>query len=266
MTSTRNKAFSKVLCAIALVMAIGFAGACKKEAGADDALTASGSWRYKITVSVETPEGIKSGYAIREMSNSRSKNEINLPQSVHPAKIKGEAVVVDLGARGRLFALLTGYKYGPDHAKTILFDVFPSGSGGDSAAGIRFYRDLKAGPKAMTPGQYPVLVMFKDINDPKTVTKVMDIERDINQPANVYIYNVKADRFEELFGKGVKLKEITMEMTDEPVTWSVDQFLSWLPDYYSQQLDGQKFQTIDSLYPVASSLSSGAFSAGKNRN
>ena len=200
--------------------------ACKKDAGAEDDLTASGTWRYKITVNVETPEGLKSGYAVREMSSSRSKYELDLPQATHPADVKGEAVVVDLGKRGKLFALMSGYEYGPDHAKTILYKVFPSGSGGNSAAGIRFYRDLKAGPKAMTPGQYLVLVMFKDINDPKTVTKVMEIEKDISKGWLQVEYPIKADRFEELFGKGVRLKNITMEMTDEPVTWgSVDQNL-----------------------------------------
>ena len=195
--------------------------ACKKDAGAEDDLTASGTWRYKITVNVETPEGLKTGYAVREMSNSRSKNEIDLPQATHPAKVIGEAVVVDLGQRGKLFALLSGYEYGPDHANTILYKVFPSGSGGNSAAGIRFYRDLKAGPKAMTPGQYPKLVMFKDINDPKTLTLVMKIEKDVSKGWDQAEYFVRADRFEELFGEGVKLKDITMEMTEEPVTWGV---------------------------------------------
>ncbi len=194
---------------------------CKQEAGAEDELTASGTWRYKITVNVETPEGMKTGYAVREMSNSRSKYELDLPQVTHPADVKGEAVVVDLGKRGKLFALMSGYAYGPDHANTILYKVFPSGSGGNSAAGIRFYRDLKAGPKALTPGQYPTLVMFKDMNDPKTITLVMDIEKDISKGWVQAEYHVKADRFEELFGKGVKLKDITMEMTDEPVTWGI---------------------------------------------
>lgn len=230
--------------ALGVVLALFAVSACKKEGGTGDGLVTKGTWRYKMTVTVETPEGIKSGYAVREMSNSRSKHEINLPQATHPAKVVGEAVVVDLGKHGKLLALMNGYAYGPDHANTILYKIFPSGSGGNSAEGIRFYRDLKAGPKAMTPGQYPVLVMFKDINDPKTVTSVMDIEKDVSKGWHQAEYIVKADRFEELFGKGVRLKEITMEMTEEPVTWGVvDEALP--KNYRTVILDGWAALTLD---------------------
>ncbi len=207
-------------CLILAVAMFAIAG-CKEPAGAAEEIVTGGTWRYKIIVNVDTPEGLKSGYAVREMSNSRSKVELNLPQSIHPAKVKGEAVVVDLGKRGKLFALMSGYKYGPDHASTILYDVFPSESGGNSAAGIRFYRDLKEAHAVMTPEQYPMLVMFKDISDPKTVTPVMVIERDVSKGWTQVEYKIKSDNFEKIFGTGVKLKEIIIEMTEEPVTWGV---------------------------------------------
>ena len=226
-------------------------------------LTTSGTWRYKMTVVVETPEGLKSGSAVREMSNSRSKIELDLPQATHPAKITGEAVVVDLGERGILFALLNGYRYGPDHAKTILFDVFPSGQGGNSAEGIKYYSNLRDAKAVLEAPDYPVLVMFRNINDPKSVEPVMRI-----RGGSGYVrreeYKIKEDCFEELFGKGVRLKEITIEMTDEPVTWVVKNKLSWIDDYYESQFDGQRFNTIRSEYPFANSLSSGAFSTGDN--
>ena len=186
-------------------------------------LYVSGTWRYKMTVVVETPEGIKTGSAVREVSNSASKIKIlSFTQSTNPAKAVGEAVVVDLGQRGKLFALMNGYKWGPDYAHSVLYDVFPSGKGGTTFEGIKFYKKLKAGPKTLTLEQYPTLVMFKDINDPKTVTSVLDIESDRKWPAT---YTIKADHFEELFGKGVRLKAITIETTDEPVTNNIDNYI-----------------------------------------
>lgn len=218
--------------------------ACKKDAGAEDDLTASGTWRYKITVNVETPEGLKTGYAVREMSNSRSKNEINLPQATHPANVKGEAVVVDLGKRGKLFALMKGYKYGHDHANTILYNIFPSGSGGNSAAGIRFYRGLKEAHAVMTPEQYPMLVTFKDINDPKTVTSVLTTHREETSP---FKFKVVADNFEELFGKGVKLRDITIEMTEDPVTEGIKEHM---PSYGPQTGYFDWLKTLSSGDPL----------------
>lgn len=191
----------------------------------------SGTWRYKMTVAVETPEGLKTGSAVREISNSDSSLAFELTQSVNPGELKGEAVVVDLGSRGKLFALLSGYKRGPDYAEDVVFDVFPYDGGYSTAAGIRHYRSLKDAKATLTPTDYPVLVMFKDIKDPKTVTSVLEMETE-NQGYPKQ-FRIKADHFEELFGKGVKLKEITIEMTDEKVTWGiVDQYL--LQDFWER--------------------------------
>lgn len=181
-------------------------------------LYVSGTWRYKTTVVIETPEGLRTGSAVREVSNSASSIKLGFSQATNPAKAIGEAVVVDLGKRGKLFALMSGYKWGPDYAHSILYDVFPSERGGTTPEGIRFYKNLKAGPKVLTLEQYPVLVTFRDINDPKTVAPVLELSSNQKWPP---AFSVKADHFQELFGEGVRLKEITIEMTDEPVTWGV---------------------------------------------
>src|SRR5262245_40374358 len=89
----------------------------------------SGIWHYKLTVVVETPEGEKSGYVVREVRNSASRIKfIDLPEATNPASGKGEAVVVDLAGRGKLFALMSGYLEGPDHYKTILYKAFGGGT------------------------------------------------------------------------------------------------------------------------------------------
>ena len=60
---------------------------------------------------------------------------------------------------------------------------------------------------------YPRFIMFKDINDPKTVTEV--ITRNVDSSKPITIYSLKENRTEELFGEGVKLKGITVEMTED---------------------------------------------------
>jgi len=64
----------------------------------------SGTWRYRVTVEIETPEGIKSGSAVRELSVGTPL--INLPDAGNPGRIRGEAVVIDLGVIGKVFSLL----------------------------------------------------------------------------------------------------------------------------------------------------------------
>jgi hypothetical protein len=205
---------------------------CKQEAGASGPFTVSGTWRYKMTVTVETPDGDKIGYAVRELSNSASNIKIiDLPQSTNSAKVKGEAVVVDLGKRGKLFALLKGYKGNHNHASQIIYKLF---GGGTNVEGIKKLNSLANEKAILQIADYPMLVTFKDINDPKTVALVMDIERDKKDNTAQPRYLIKADNFEELFGKGVKLKEITIEMTDEPVTSSIDGILPWLSSRMSK--------------------------------
>lgn len=182
----------------------------------------SGRWRYKMTVTVETPEGIKTGSAVREMSNATP--AIDWPDVGNPADVQGEAVVVDLGKRGVLFAQISS------DSDLEFYSAFPlpgkkPGNGGSTPEGIRYYSNLPVGTKSVLdshyPPGYPRLVTFTDLNDPKSATLVQEWER--NKKG---YYDLKEDHFETLFGKGVKLRDITLEITDEPVTWGVvDEYL-----------------------------------------
>ncbi len=107
-----------------------------------------------------------------------------------------------------------------------------------------------------------MLVTFDDLKDPKTVKKSIESEFYDERQNGIYYgqkFRIKKDHFEEFFGKGVKLKEIAIEMTDAEVALSIESWLPWLPDYYNQMLDGQRYNTIESNNPIANSLSSGAF-------
>ena len=187
------------------------------------------SWHYKMTVTVETPEGDISGSAVRVMANSSP--ALSLPDAGSSASVRGEAVVVDLGERGVLFALIS---HDSDQEFYETFPV-PNNKGGATPEGIAYYASLPAGKKKdMNPfsgAGYPKLVAFKDMNDPKTVTLLQEYERcragskraKACKEQGPHLIN---DRFEEMFGEGVRIKNITLEITDEPVTWGVvDQYL-----------------------------------------
>jgi hypothetical protein len=70
------------------------------------------TWRYKITIEIETPEGIKTGSAVREVRAWKNAAKIINPD-VAPIEYEviGEAVVVDLGKRGVLFGLIDWDSY-----------------------------------------------------------------------------------------------------------------------------------------------------------
>lgn len=160
----------------------------------------SATWRYKLTVTVETPEGIKTGSAVREVTY------INGPKILPDVsgsqwKVKGEAVVVDLGHDKYLFAIMN-----VDGSYKIVYDAFPYTTA-SARDGIRYYQSITGQKKILPPNLYPTLVTFKDIKDPKTVTQI--------DPNNL----------SATFGAGVSLKDITVEMTDDDVTEKINKFL-----------------------------------------
>lgn len=176
---------------------------------------------YKITVTIETPEGVKTGYAVREISASVP--PISLPDVGNGAKVRGEAVVVDLGKRGVLFALIS------DESDEEFYNAFPTpGLGASTAAAIKYYNTkLKPGMKAEIRRGIPKMVIFTDMNDPKSVVLVHGQRFNTTTQKNDLI-----DNFEKYFGKDVVLGSYTLEITDGSVTWgTVDK---WLPNNFNE--------------------------------
>ena len=200
------------------------------------------SWRYKMTVVVDTPEGEKSGSAVREIvAQVRPYPRDTQRPWRSLVKVKGEAVVVDLGERGVLFALTT-----PDD-DNYAYQAFPynggKGGGETTPEGIKYYANLDAGLKAPLdptryPG-YPQMVTFTDMNDPMTVKNLIERNWDKSQGQYPIRYEITNSHFEEYFGEGVKLKEITLEITDEPIAWGIEKYLPWVDDVGGGHLNGE---------------------------
>lgn len=174
--------------------------------------------RYKMTVTVSTPEGDRSGSAVREAlilhrELAGSKGTVDL------YRMRGEAIVVDLGKRGVLFAV-TDMNEEPGDIFRILKDK------------------QKNEPVTMTLEQlrhYSRFVSFKDLNNPETIQRAARLKIEGGQPAgpNTDIWmggQVKGVNLDEnIFGKGVIFKSVTVALTDEPITTGIEKWLPWLP-------------------------------------
>jgi hypothetical protein len=171
-------------------------------------------YHYKVTVAVQTPEGLKTGSAVREVVYEP--NLITLPDmAAVTASYRGEAVAVDLPGGETLFALL----------RSDEFFTLQAAFGDDANSTLKTAKAkgtvaiLQYPPR--TPREragYPLLVTFGDVRDPNTLLLV--------DPSN----------FAKSFGLGVALSRITVQITDDPVTSGIEKRLSWLPTVY-QKLD-----------------------------
>jgi len=154
-------------------------------------------WNQKLTVEVETPNGLVRGSSVVgvKVVNHFTFGLTQLSRITH--SWRGEAVLVEIGDNQHLFALL-GHPAHEARAtfKTSILDDPDARRPTFSYAKLARLRQTAPVPRK----RYPLLVTFTDINDPSSVQRV------------------DPDDLAAHFGAGVKLKAITLEITNEPVT------------------------------------------------
>lgn len=171
--------------------------------------------KYRMTVEVDTPEGIKSGSGVLSVHPDRG-------YSRHGHTVtRGDAIYVDLGGGKNLVALLAHLD------KTIDLD-------GINYVALRAYKAAGRNPSfnemsrmtgvvPVTGALIPVLLTFADPSDPSTARSV--------PPGDLAA----------VFGKGFQLHDIIAEVVPngfwpldyggvlgEPVTRGIEAKLSWL--------------------------------------
>lgn len=180
--------------------------------------------RYRLTIEAEVDGQKSSGSSVIEVTYSKQPKIGSGRDMV--SGYRGQAVVVELGERGTLFALLKAGDDSRSIPQTIVFRAFgfpggiwPYGSVEGVFAAIR----QLSGERELPFENLPLLVRFRDINDPMTVERV--------NPNNL------AARF----GPGAKLTRATLEIVPagvwssnvcgssiEPMTIAINKRLPWL--------------------------------------
>jgi hypothetical protein len=203
-----------------LALLVGSAAAALSGCGSTDTL------RYKMIVEVETPSSVKTGFAVREVAVRTPASMPMLGEDRGSTSVRGEAVAVDLPGGKTLFALLTGASGDVDYGARV---ADREGIWGGAQAG----KLVQIWPRPPYPGspkdhenykrghamQYPMLVTFGDMADPKSVARV------------------DPDNLAATFGPGVRLRRIMVAVTDEPVTTGIEKRLGWLLDLHGSYID-----------------------------
>ena len=186
------------------------------------------TYRYRLTVEIDTPDGVKSGSSVIEVYTiqwpkwSQHLFAGNYSQSF----AKGEAVFVDLGNGKNIVALLTHGHYAES---TSIKRLAPRS----------FFKDMRASSKSpelseklsemtgevreLTGSLTPTIATFDNPNDPESLNIVYAVE----------IYNKKRknyitlDTMKSKLGKGFKFKSAKIQLTNDPVTNTLGNHLPW---------------------------------------
>ncbi len=193
-------AYRRVLFVVALLLLTAFIGPARAGLFSD-------SWHYKITVTIDTPEGPKSGSTVREVILG-GKGFSPSPEMGRHREVRGEAVAIDLGSKGYLFSTVGG-----DNGYRRFFELFPG--------------PIREGKKILPTAKYPEFVRFSNLENPQTVQRVCNPER--CEKLRRALKSAIIPSFIEAFGEGFLVKEISIEVTNDPVTWGIEKLLPWLP-------------------------------------
>ena len=169
-------------------------------------------YRFRMTVEIDTPQGLRRGSSVYQVW-ANDTTAVLPEEAKRDWGVKGEAVAVDLPGGGTLFALLkTVNPMREDLARMSMAALDPAFNNDivESAGRIADGNHIRS-PAEVAPSDYPMLVKFDDIADPKSVKRV--------EPTNLAA----------AFGPGVRLKRITVEVTDDNVTTGIAKTLKWLP-------------------------------------
>lgn len=206
------------------------------------------SMRYRITLEVDTPSGLKTGSSVLENRSSTGSSRALREIDKGGGEAYGEAPVVDLGEGRLLIAVLQDPHFNRRLYYTALDmllypDLQPPLPGGfERLDWTRAYPQAnEAKPFAVIrPEDYPMLVTFADPADPTT-------------PAEV-----SPDALDIAFGNGFTLRRITAQVTDEPITrGQVQTYLPWLPKQRGSLVKGGPLALADN--PLAHLLNEGSF-------
>lgn len=176
------------------------------------------SWNQRLTLVIETPQGEVRGSAVTGRNVVNSTGAMLPPDARGPrGDVTGEAVVIEVMPGRWLFALIDGSDSVLRTAKG-----WPEAAYGLSSAADGRQRDyweqmrvLKNQPLdtpvPLPPEAWPMLVTFDDITKPETVREV------------------DPEDLAAVFGEGVRLKAVTLEITEEAVSVGrVERVLGWL--------------------------------------
>jgi hypothetical protein len=171
------------------------------------------------------------------MKSGASVIEVTWDKANKGFKVRGEAVAVDLPGGQTVFALLRS-KSSVDWAAYLHTNV---NLDGPIDTHEELYRKVAADRRVWPikrrevsaihdVDNYPYFVRFKNMADPKSVEQV------------------DPDDLAKTFGAGFKLKSLTVQMTDEPVTVGIEKRLGWLTEM--DRHDFNRDGPFDEKYPA----------------
>jgi len=210
------------------------------------------TYRYKLTVEVETPSGLKHGSSVIEVRSTDKGRGFPGPEAGGiDSSVIGEAVPIELSNGVIVFALLErpfDYDYAAGVMTTLNKDIRGRLSYSEFLTRLKQRREALSVPReidnpnpAKPPiANWPMMVTFRNRSDPSSV-----IEVDPEKP-------------QAILGRGVRIKNITAQVTNDAVDHKIANYLPWINTKGSSYLNGASSERVQDS-SVAAHLTRSSF-------
>ena len=193
-------------------------------------------WHQKLALHLQTPDGPAAFSSVTAM-RCEAGYALDIGGTKVHCRQKGEALVAELGER-HLFVLLAGERLGYRGEFEALIE--------DGDTYRKYWKRIKRAEGRVFDvprDRWPMFVSFEDVGDPASV------------------FAVDPDDLAAVFGDGYAVERLTVGVTDQPVTEGVvEAVLRWLSDWVPNQLDGSRYESVNSQNRFANSINPYQFS------
>jgi hypothetical protein len=167
------------------------------------------TYRYRLTVEVDTPRGLRRGSSVIEV---RTVDQVAFPgpeAGIMFTKITGEAVPVDLPGGPTLFALLTNSTDGLDYPTYLALRTYKSADFPTNRNNAIRWLLSQRGAREVPRQLFPSLAYFCDVQDPTTMEFI-----DLDDTTKIF--------------NGSRISRITIQITQDEPTQNLEKRMPWL--------------------------------------
>ena len=182
------------------------------------------SYRYKLTLTLDTPDGVKTGYDVVEQEFWG----VSLPMRGTAHRTVGQAIYIDMEpghpplialmgrARRTKDDLQHGLQWGMNAPTHVLDEQCLDGKG------FRDGGNIESTVSALNACNKVVSITNDELPDLVTFPDPVDHDK---------IVIVDPDNLEATFGPGFKWKSRTLQVTKEPMTTDIEKRMPWMNGY-----------------------------------
>jgi hypothetical protein len=224
-------------------------------AGASACASLNTTLRYRLTVVVDTPQGVRTGSSVVEVKGALSPAFPGPEAGGARLHIRGEATPVKL-ADGRYLFAVFAWQPEPRRIFTMLTtpfgDQLPPRSPDPSAFSKRMMEQFRAladakGVRQVKPEDYPVIATFAEI-------------------ANPYSIRIAPARNISSILPGYRVRLMTVEITNAPISNKIMRILPWLRKrnlgFLNPAIKKNQLATSQTEFPEYQKITVDAFIAG----